>query len=249
MKLIISPGFRNLKSWLNDISRLFDSQDGVIVHQGRNTIKNFTLDGIPVTIKRFKRVNLAQQIAYTFFRKTKAERAFRYASIFRQRGISTPQEIAYAEIKRHGLFTTGYFISATCPYPPAFPALVDNPGYDRQLATDLARHIAEMHRKGIVHGDLNLGNFLYHKNNSGHYDFTVIDINRSKFYNSPPPQKICAKNLRTLTHRRDLFRFMVEEYAKAMGWETKTMLEAATKELEKLESRYRRKQQIKKLIR
>ena len=52
-----------------------------------------------------------QQVVYTFFRPTKAARAFRFAAEFRKRGIVTPHEMAYIEQKEHGLFTTGYFIS------------------------------------------------------------------------------------------------------------------------------------------
>ncbi len=248
MKLVTSSDFQDRKDEIKNLITFFDSGKGQTVHEGRNTIRNFVADGIPVTIKRFKRVNPAQQIAYTFFRSTKAERAFRYAGIFKERGIATPQEIAYAEDYRHHLFTTGYFISATCPDPPAFPALVEKEDYDKHLAADIARLIAAMHRKGIVHGDLNLGNFLYHKNNDGHYSFTVIDINRSKFYESVPPKDVCIKNLRTLTHRRDLFGFMVTEYAKTMGWQPDTVLKAAVKQLGRMERRHNRKQKFKNLF-
>ena len=247
MKLVISPGFEHLEHELKDIVRLFDSPQGQTVHQGRNTIRNFTLQGIAVTVKRFKRVNFFQQIAYTFFRSTKAERAFSYARIFRERGIPTPQEVAYALVYGHGLFTTGYFVSVTCPDPPAFPALVKVENYDKDLAAGLARFIAGMHRKGVVHGDLNLGNFLYRKNGES-YSFTAIDINRSRFYGSLPPQEICVANLRTVTHRRDLFGFIVKEYAVAMGWYPLQIEEAAEKQLRKMEIRHSRKQRIKNLF-
>lgn len=249
MKIIIAPEYKYLEKEIRDISRLFASHEGTIVYEGRNSIRNFSLEGTPVTIKRFKKVNLAQQVAYTFFKSTKAERAYRYARIFRARGIRTPREIAYVEEREHGLFTTGYFISTTCPDPPAFPALVLEKDFDKQLAEDLARLVVLMHGKGIVHGDLNLGNFLYHKDKeSGHYSFTVIDINRSKFYDDVPPEDVCMKNLSTLTHRRDLFRFMVSVYAEERNWPVEKTIEKATMYLEELEARHERKQKIKKLF-
>lgn len=249
MKIIIAPEFRPLRRDIEDISRLFGSPEGKTVYEGRNSIRNFILQGTPVTIKRFKRVNFAQQIAYTFFKSTKAERAYRYASLFRQRGINTPREIAYVEVYEHGLFTTGYFLSDTCPDPPAFPALVLEPDFDNALASDLARFVAKMHSKGIVHGDLNLGNLLFRKNpENGHFSFTVIDINRSTFYNGYPDQTTCLKNLSTLTHRRDLFQLMISEYARERKWDEEETLRGATVWLEKLEARHERKQQIKKLF-
>lgn len=249
MKITIAPEYRYLKSRIENISRLFNSPEGTVVYEGRNSVRNFCLAGTPVTIKRFKRVNPAQQIAYTFFKSTKAARAYRYAAIFRERGIQTPHEIAYIEVYEHKLFTTGYFVSATCPDPPAFPALVLEKDFDKQLAREIAGAVADMHVKGIVHGDLNLGNFLFHKKTGeAHYSFTVIDTNRSKFYDSTPDKDTCIKNLSTLTHRRDLFRFMVTAYADKRGWPAGETVDKATAYLERLEARHERKQKIKKLF-
>ena len=249
MKIVIAPEFQNLKNEIQDISALFNSAKGVIVYEGRNSIRNFNIQGVPVTIKRFKRVNPAQQVAYTFFKSTKAERAYRYAAIFRERGICTPQEIAYIEDYEHGLFTTGYFVSTTCPDPPAFPTLVPEKNFDKQLAEDLIGHVIHMHDKGIIHGDLNLGNFLFRKKQeSGHYSFTVIDINRSKFYESLPDKATCIKNLSTLTHRRDLFSFMISAYAEKRNWPVADTLNKATAYLEELEARHERKERIKNLF-
>lgn len=249
MKIIVAPEYQYLKKEIQDTPLLFDSTEGKSVYEGRNSIRNFVLQGTPVTIKRFKRVNFAQQIAYTFFRSTKAERAYRYAHLFRERGIDTPQEIAYVEEYTNGLFTTGYFISTTCPDPPAFPALVPKQDFDRQLAADLIGCIFNMHDKGIVHGDLNLGNFLFRKRpEDGHFAFTVIDTNRSKFYDSFPGKEICLKNLSTLTHRRDLFEFMLRTYARNRHWQEEETLREAARYLEKLEARHERKQKMKKLF-
>ena len=161
MKIEISPDYQYMAKELFDIPRMFDEEQGEIVYSGRNFVRRFIIQGTPVVAKRFKRVNFFQQIAYTFFRSTKAERAFRYAGIFRKRGIETPHEIAFLETYEHGLFTTGYFICTACPDPPAFPFLVPKEDYDKTLATDLVSLIVSMHQKGIVHGDLNFGNFLF----------------------------------------------------------------------------------------
>ena len=249
MKIVISPEFQHLKAYTRNISQLFASPEGTVVYEGRNSIRNFILQGMPVTVKRFKRVNFVQQIVYTFFKSTKAERAYRYAALFRERGICTPQEIAYVEDYEHGLFVTGYFVSATCPDSPAFPTLVGEKDFSRQLAEDLTDLVVRMHERGIVHSDLNLGNFLYRKDEkSGRYSFTVIDTNRSKFYDGAPPKTVCMKNLSTLTHRRDLFEYMIAEYAKKRSWPVKETIGEATRYLERLEAKHERKRKIKKLF-
>lgn len=249
MKIEISPEYQYMTKELFDIPRMFNEGQGEIVYSGRNLVCRFTIQGMPVIAKRFKRVNFFQQIAYTFFRSTKAERAFRYAKIFRERGIETPHEIAFIETKEHGLFTTGYFVCTACPDPPAFPYLVPKENYDKELAKDLISFIISMHQKGIIHGDLNFGNFLFRETPpQTHYQFQVIDINRSIFFDTCPPQEICLKNLSTLTHRRDLFEFMVREYARQRGWNEEETLTHTTHYLEKLEQKHQRKEKIKQLL-
>ena len=85
MKIEISPAYQFMEKELFNIPRMFDEEKGEIVYSGRNLVRRFLIQEIPVIAKRFKRVNFFQQIAYTFFRSTKAERAFRYAGIFRSR--------------------------------------------------------------------------------------------------------------------------------------------------------------------
>lgn len=202
---------------IGDIPRWFFWGNGDSVYEGRNTLRIFYLDEHPVMVKRFKRANFFQQIAYSFFRKTKAERAFIYAKEFRERGIDTPQEIAFIEEKERGLFTTGYFISEVCPNPPTYPILVDKADFDHQIAKDVAKEIARLHQAGILHGDLNLGNFLYRKEGD-HYFFSVIDTNRSKLKNRVPDEDACLKNLSTVTERPDLFKFIAREYIRERDW-------------------------------
>lgn len=249
MKIEISPDYQYMAKELFDIPRMFDEEQGEIVYSGRNFVRRFIIQGTPVVAKRFKRVNFFQQIAYTFFRSTKAERAFRYAGIFRKCGIETPHEIAFLETYEHGLFTTGYFICTACPDPPAFPFLVPKEDYDKTLATDLVSLIVSMHQKGIVHGDLNFGNFLFRKSEKeAHYQFQVIDINRSLFFDTCPPKEVCLKNLSTITHRRDLFEFMVREYARQREWDEEETLAHTTGYLQKLEQKHARKEKIKRLF-
>lgn len=56
------------------------------------------------------------------------------------------------------------------------------------------------------------------------------------------------KNLSTLTHRRDLFEFMVQEYARQRGWDEEETLTHTTHYLEKLEQKHQRKEKIKQLL-
>lgn len=247
MKIHINKNFDFLSEWLSELPLRFDVEGGKTLHDGRNVVRCFEEGGVRLVVKRFKLVNFIQQIAYTFFCRTKAEKAYRFARIFQERGFDTPAAVAYIEDYRWGLFRIGYFVSLYCENPPAFPALVPIEHYDEQLAQSLAELICRMHLKGILHGDLNFGNFLYRKMEDGRYTFTIIDTNRSRFMEHCPDEESCLYNLRTMTHRRDLFCYMVREYAKLREWNPDETEQKALHYLEKLELKHKRKEQWKKL--
>lgn len=249
MKVVIAEPYRHLSEEIHTLPQRFEAGEGELVYAGRNTLRRFRLQGIPVMVKRFLRANPVQQIAYTFFRKTKAERAFLYAKEYRLRGISTPEEIAYIEEKEHGLFTVGYFVCIASPDARVFDALVPVADYDRRLASDLTATIAEMHRAGILHSDLNFGNFLYHREPDGHYRFTVIDINRSAFTDKQGADDVFLRNLCTMTTRRDLFEFMITEYLRLREWKPREMLQCRILRFWQEEQAHQaRKQRIKRIF-
>ncbi len=54
--------------------------------------------------------------------------------------------------------------------------------FNKVMAGDFARFVNRLHQKGIIDIDLNAGNVLYQPQADGHYTFSLIDINRMKFY-------------------------------------------------------------------
>lgn len=235
MKVIVHPHYAALNTEIAQIPAGFALQ-GEVLHGGRNTVKRFSRPDTNWVVKHYKRPNLIQRIAYTFFKPSKAERAYRYAQILQERGIDTPDGIAYIELKSHGLLSDCYFISPECTDRPIFPELVETPDYDRTLADELATFFVEMHRKGILHGDLNLSNILYRKEADGKLHFTVIDTNRSQFKDSLSRHE-CLHNLMRVTHRRDLLDYIVRQYAALRGWEATACSAFVQKALEKFERR------------
>ena len=111
MKTVISEDYSQHADFLRSIPNLFADGQGEVVYSKRNEIRRFSHQGLTLMAKRYKRVNVLQRVVYTFFRPTKAERAYRFAKEFRLRGIDTPREVAYIETGSMGLFSVGYFIS------------------------------------------------------------------------------------------------------------------------------------------
>ena len=219
MKIVVDEKYQHLTDEIGRLPQRMDGGEGEVVYDSRNRVVRFAVDGMSLMVKRFKRVNAVQQVVYTFFRKTKAERAFLFATEFLKRGIDTPQPVAYMEKRHHGLFTTGYFVSLETSGTETSLLLREVQDYPRDLAEAVARQVVLMHSKGILHGDLNLSNFLVTSSPSALYHFTMIDTNRSHFCDGYPSDDECLKNMVRLTHRRDLYEDLVRRYALLRGWD------------------------------
>lgn len=117
----LNPQYKNKPSitkFMEQLPQRFD-EEGNIVYSARNIIKSFNLDDKSlIIVKKFHSLHLPQRIIYSFFRKSKAERAFRNAMVLCQRGISTPCNIAYLELWENGLFKYGYYVTERDDSPP-----------------------------------------------------------------------------------------------------------------------------------
>ncbi|MDO4948619.1 MAG: lipopolysaccharide kinase InaA family protein [Bacteroidales bacterium] len=245
MQIEISSEYLWTKDFVLALPQSFD-KDGVVLEDGRNTVKKFEWNGQLVVVKRFKRPYLYQRVVYTFFRSTKAKRAYWYAKIYRDAGIATPKEIAYIEILTNGLFTEGYFVSEYSS-GTSVRAQLSGEKFSRPFADALAKCIARMHQYHILHGDLNTSNILYHIDCQGDIQFEFIDINRSRFPTAPD-MRVCLDNLKRLTYQRDVLRYIVGMYAKYRQWEESYCVGFVMKRLEEFENRNARHSKIKKMF-
>ena len=109
MKIVIHPDFMQTADFIRQLPQHF-AQEGELLYEGRNEVRRYRVKDEWLVVKRYKQPNIIQRIVYTFFKKSKTERAYLFAGILRQRGFDTPHEVAYIEKKRGGLFLDGYFI-------------------------------------------------------------------------------------------------------------------------------------------
>ena len=222
MKIVVDPSFCQLTDYISRIPTMFQRGEGELVYDKRNSVARFNHAGLTLIVKRFKRVNFIQQIVYSFFRQSKAERAFQFAEIFRERGIDTPQRVAYMEQRRGGLFSVGYFVSLESVGTETHLLLREVQNFSPELADAVANQVVL--------------NFLCQETGGG-YHFTMIDINRSHFTDGWPTEKQCMENLVRLTHRRDLYDYLVRSYARQRDWDEDATARWALKLLERFENR------------
>ena len=236
LKTVVADDFRSHADFISALPGAFADGQGEIIYDQRNQIRRFTDRGQVFVVKRYKPVNALQRVVYTFFRKTKAARAYLFAQEFRRRGIDTPREVASIETGSGRLFRTGYFVSLEAPGTELHLLLREVRDFSHELADAVARQILTMHSHGVLHGDLNLSNFLCTEED-GQYRFTMIDINRSHFTDGMPDDEACLQNMVRTTHRRDLYEYLVRSYARLRQWDEQQTADRALRLLEKFENR------------
>lgn len=240
MRIHIQPQYRSEADFIARLPHIFDTE-GKTIYAGRNMVKSFTGNYGEWIVKRYKKPNFIQRVVYTFFRKSKALRAYLFAGRLGELGIDTPEGVAVVECNKCGLFHTGYFISTACHDASLYAPLVAAVQFDKSAASALAAFLVTMHEKGFLHGDLNLSNILYRISDIGTYHFTVIDTNRSVFKSDVTPEE-CLENLKRVTHRRDLLQYIVRKYAALRGWDIPWCMNRVMQALDKLERKEKAKQ-------
>ena len=136
MKFEFNAAYKNDKSPLTMLVIGFDAIVDPNSSGDRNQIKTTLLNGNGLCIKAFKKPNLINRIAYTFFRKSKAQRSFEFANRLLKLGILTPMPIAYFEFKTNGLIDKTFYISEQLDCDLTYRELTTNfnyPDYDNIL--------------------------------------------------------------------------------------------------------------------
>lgn len=213
--IVIHKNFlSNEKEIIQDISDF--SSSGILFGDGqRNRIKLFDLEGKTINIKSFKVPNLINKIAYKYFRKSKARRSYEYASILLEKGIGTPQPIAYHENFTLLGLEKSFYVSEHLQADLTFRELVEIPDYldHENILRQFTRFSFDLHEKGIEFLDHSPGNTLIKKALDNQYEFFLVDLNRMNFHTEMDLDRR-MKNLSRLTPIKEMIAVMSDEYAK-----------------------------------
>ena len=138
------------------------------------------------------------EILKSKFRGTRCEVWVKQAKIALDSGFEVPEILTYGVLKnKHH-----YLITAAGPNGSASDYLVKKPENDELMRQEwikaFGRYIGQMHKAGIVHGDLRAGNILMEPNLPPR--FVMIDIERNS-YHTIVPLSLVKKNLVQLIKR------------------------------------------------
>lgn len=204
------------EEWLYALPAQFDA-GGAWLHKGRNAVKRFDVGGTAVVAKRYRRHDAFKRLVYSFFRRSKAERSFVNAERLLSLGYATPGPVAFVHVWCGRWLVQCYYVCLLTTDEPVRGPLIDTTPFDRALAGAYARYVARMHGDGVLHKDLNPTNVLYCHKSDG-FSFTLIDINRMRFYNNPVPKRRAMHNLTLFWWLSPVYRYILQVYARERGW-------------------------------
>ena len=213
-KIVIHPDYEFCADFINQLPDIFHAE-GRTIFKARNELKIFERHGLELVVKSFKTPHFINKVAYSILRASKAERAYKYATILLNKGILTPQPVAYIEIKKHGLLFSSFFVSIKSRFHREIREISNAPDLPEAypVLDDFACFTAELHRKGIFHKDYTPGNILFGKIGDK-YAFELVDLNRMKFREVNPEEghKVFDK----LCFSDELRRYVIQRYTERL---------------------------------
>ncbi|MFB3387292.1 Kdo domain containing protein [Flavobacterium sp. LAR06] len=215
MNFKVNPIFENSKESILYQIKTFNSSGTLFGNGDRNKIKLFDLNGKTINIKSFKVPNIVNKVAYKYFRKSKAKRSFEYATILLEKGIGTPQPIAFLENFTSIGLKDSYYASEHLVTELTYRELVEVPDYPDHdtILRQFVKFTFDLHEKGVEFLDHSPGNTLIKKVDENKYDFFLVDLNRMNFYDSMSFEQR-MNNFSRLTPQKGMIATMSNEYAK-----------------------------------
>ncbi|WP_026729268.1 hypothetical protein [Flavobacterium denitrificans] len=248
-KFKFSTAVKSSKDILSLIQN-FQTSGELFGNGDRNKIKLFDLDGKTINIKSFKIPNIVNKIAYKYFRKSKARRSFEYATILLEKGIGTPEPVAFLENFNFIGLKDSYYASEHLVTELTYRELVEIPEYpdNDNILRQFTKFTFDLHEKGVEFLDHSPGNTLIKKTSESLYDFFLVDLNRMNFHeNMSFEQRM--NNFSRLTPKKEMIAVMSNEYAKFYTEKSETeIFEKMWQATSDFQEEFARKKRLKKKL-
>lgn len=240
--IILNSKYENLRSFIESLPEHFEEQGTYIYGGQRNLIKKFSAPGdLEVNVKRYQRPKGPNLLIYsTGLRRPKGWRAYHYAQRLLAKNVSTPDPVAYIEQRCMGLLGFCYFISIQSALTHTFYEFGEaQPGTYEDIAEAFGAFTAHLHEQQILHLDYSPGNILWDRDAQGHFQFTLVDINRMRF--GKVSKADGAASLRRLWGPKRFFVLVAESYARHRHWPVEHFVKNALHKRERFWTHYIRK--------
>ncbi|TRX41369.1 lipopolysaccharide kinase InaA family protein [Flavobacterium restrictum] len=250
MEVVINALFLSKEKELKERIANFNSSGKLFDNRQRNTIKLFEFEGKTINIKSFKVPNLINKVVYKYFRKSKAKRSYEYATLLLEKGIGTPQPMAYFENFNWLGLEKSYYISEHLQVELTYRELVEIPDYPNHetILRQFTRFTFDLHQHGIAFLDHSPGNTLIKKEANGKYSFYLVDLNRMAFHDQMSFESR-MQNFSRLTPKKEMIAVMSNEYSKCYTAKSEAeIVEKMWHETVQFQEEFAKKQQLKKKL-
>jgi len=209
-------------------NNLLDSNDNIKIFKDKTNIvfsyempSEFQNQYSNITIKKFKYRNIWSFI-FSPLKKSKAKKSFLAAKHLINNNLDTPIPLGYIEKKQYGFIIDSYYITETMQNFYKLNKLYKKTT-DENIINTLLESVADysirMHASKMIHGDLNLGNFII-SGKSTNKRLVLIDLNRFKI------KKIlfsftCVRDIGRLywgKYRTQFFKLYCQKNQSARKW-------------------------------
>lgn len=223
----------------------FDTSGRLLGNAKRNSIKLFPFKDKTLNVKSFKIPNIFNQIAYKYFRKSKAQRSFEYANKLLKLGIHTPNPVAYFEYSSLLLFKKSFYVSMQLDCDLTFRELINDKNYpdSNNILKAFTYFTYQLHEKDILFKDHSPGNTLIKKLPNNEYQFSLVDLNRMDFRKLSYQDRI--DNFRRLTPKKEMVEIMAKEYAKLSNKPEQEVFQKMWASTQAFQKKYHSKQDFK----
>lgn len=246
MRVVVNPKYADLTDFIKTV---LDSNysHGTVYRNARNRVEETVANGRRVVVKIFGKPSLFNRLVYSVLRPTKARRSYEYSIELLKMGFEVPEPVGYVESYKGGLLDLSCFVCVYSDYKPVADFINYDERSDDELvkchgfASEFSKFAAELHGKGVIHGDFNRENILY-KIVDGKWHFSMIDLNRASFGNKN--EKKFAQEMGHLGFDIALLSTVVKLYSALRGLEPRQTLAYAVGQ----SVRYSRRKRIKRAI-
>lgn len=114
---------------------------------------------------------------------------------FVELGVPTPRPLVYLENRRMGVLLYSILVTEYLPDAMTLRNMyiqLSNRLEKRSLIIELARFVALLHNKGVIHGDLKASNILVNRDKPERIYFYITDLASIKFKENPSMDDVAA---------------------------------------------------------
>lgn len=215
MKLSINSEFNSAENELKNGIIDFETKGKILVKGSRNTIKIFETSLGELNVKSFKKPHFINSFVYKYIRASKAKRSYEFGLRLLQKGIGTPEPIAYAEFSNGIGLGKSFYVCRHIDAEYTFRDLVEQPflKHHGQILRAFTRFCFKLHENGVEFKDHSPGNTLIKVEENHTYSFYLVDLNRMNFLSEMPFEQRMY-NLRRLSPKKEMITVMANEYSK-----------------------------------